>query len=259
MTIQEIIDAIVAAVPEFSRPQTVDTLKVGDPAQECTGIVVTFLATVEVIRRAVEANANLIISHESPFFHHADDAPWTEDLELYRAKRHLLDEHRIAIWRFHDYLHTLRPDPTVAGLAQELGWEAYLKEGWHYQIPATTVGDLATLIKAKLDLPYVRVVGRLGMPCKNISIMPGFMGDKGQIGALDQPDIDVSICGEVHEWETAEYARDAMQLDRHKALILIGHAASEEPGMRWIIPWLQEHLPGQTITYVPTGQFLRVV
>jgi putative NIF3 family GTP cyclohydrolase 1 type 2 len=38
-----------------------------------------------------------------------------------------------------------------------------------------------------------------------------------------------------------------------KGLIVIGHAASEEPGMRLIIPWLQERLPGVSIQFVPTG------
>jgi len=35
--------------------------------------------------------------------------------------------------------------------------------------------------------------------------------------------------------QTSEYARDAAHLGLGQALILAGHAASEEPGTRWII------------------------
>jgi hypothetical protein len=38
---------------------------------------------------------------------------------------------------------------------------------------------------------------------------------------------------------------------------VLGHAASEEPGMRAIIPWLQARIPGVPITFVPTGRLLR--
>lgn len=35
--------------------------------------------------------------------------------------------------------------------------------------------------------------------------------------------------------------------------VKLGHAVSEEPGMRVIIPWLQEGVPGVPIQFVPTG------
>lgn len=61
------------------------------------------------------------------------------------------------------------------------------------------------------------------------------------------------ICGEIHEWETSEFARDALRLKHNKALIVIGHAASEESGIRGVIPWLQMHLPDVPIHFVSTN------
>jgi len=61
------------------------------------------------------------------------------------------------------------------------------------------------------------------------------------------------VAGKIHEWETSEYARDASHLGFNKGLIVIGHLASEEPGMKWMIPWLQERLPGTVIHFVLTG------
>ena len=73
------------------------------------------------------------------------------------------------------------------------------------------------------------------------------------IRALGHPDVEVLLCGEIHEWETSEYVRDALRLGHRKALVVFGHAASEEAGMQEIVPWLQARLPRVVITFVPTG------
>ena len=79
ITIQQAIDAIISAVPGAAVPgtppqDTVDTVKIGDPAQPLTGIVTTFLATVEVIEQASQLGANLIITHEPIFYNHRDES-----------------------------------------------------------------------------------------------------------------------------------------------------------------------------------------
>jgi hypothetical protein len=61
------------------------------------------------------------------------------------------------------------------------------------------------------------------------------------------------IVGEVSEWETAEYIRDANLLGSKIALIVLGHALSEEPGMEWLVEWLQPKLPGTKIIHIPSG------
>jgi putative NIF3 family GTP cyclohydrolase 1 type 2 len=73
------------------------------------------------------------------------------------------------------------------------------------------------------------------------------------MGSLGEAGADVLVTGEIHEWEVSEYVRDAAYLGYKKSLIVIGHAASEEPGLRWIIPWLEDRLPGVVIHFVPTG------
>ena len=49
--------------------------------------------------------------------------------------------------------------------------------------------------------------------------------------ALRPESVELLIAGEASEWETVEYVRDASAQGRHKALILLGHEVSEEPGM----------------------------
>jgi len=65
----------------------------------------------------------------------------------------------------------------------------------------------------------------------------------------------VLLTGETREWETVEYARDAVEQKRRKALIIIGHVASEEAGMAACAAWLQTFLPAALpITYISTPE-----
>jgi len=258
ITIQHAIDTIIAAVGAAPPPDTVDTIKIGDPTQPLTGIVTTFLATVEVIEQASQLGANLIITHEPIFYNHRDETDWLAlaGNPVYAAKRRLIEQQRVVIWRFHDLLHTLQPDPTVAGLLDELEWIACaLPEQLHLcRIPPMPLRQLADWVKTRLRIETLRVVGDLDMTCQGVAILPGCPGRGAQIGVLAQPEVDVVITGEISEWETSEYARDATRLGQGKGLLVLGHAASEEPGMRWVTPWLQARLPGVDIRFVPTGK-----
>lgn len=261
MTIQEAIAAIVAGIPGAPFPDTVDTVKIGDTTQPITGIFVTFLTNIEIIRQAIQQNINFIITHEPTFYNHRDETDWLADDAVYQTKRRLLAEHNIVVWRFHDYLHTLQPDITIVGMCRELGWEAYMHPAEYYrcQIPPTTLGELVAYLKSRLGLATVRVVGDLAMPCQHIAVLPGFPPHHIQMGLFGHPEVEVLICGEVHEWETSEYARDAGLLGQRKALVVMGHAASEEPGMKWIIPWIESRLPGVPIQFIPTGQLFQAI
>jgi hypothetical protein len=61
------------------------------------------------------------------------------------------------------------------------------------------------------------------------------------------------ICGEINEWETSEYIRDAFYQGRKVALVVLGHSVSEEPGMQWLVPVLQQKVPGVPITHLVSG------
>ncbi|MBN1248680.1 MAG: Nif3-like dinuclear metal center hexameric protein [Anaerolineae bacterium] len=254
ITIQDVIDRILDRIPGGRLAETVDTVKCGDPAQEVTGIVTTFLASQAVIERAAALGANFIITHEPTFYNHLDETEALADDSIYQAKRRLLDEHSIVVWRFHDHWHRHEPDGIEIGVVRALGWESYVNgDGPTITIPETTVGDLARYVKQALDIDTVRVVGDPAMPCRNVSLMVGAAPAKWQLAALGRDDVDVMLAGEVREWETSEYARDAVFQGRPKALIVLGHAKSEEPGMAYLVEWLQPLVPGVTITHVPVG------
>ena len=254
-SIQQVVHNILLAIPGAPMEETVDTFKAGDPAQEVTGIVTTFLASCQVIQRAIDLGANLIITHEPTYYNHLDEVGWLKGDPVYEAKRRLIEENKIVIWRFHDHWHMHRPDGILTGLVKELGWEDYAdaENLAIYNVPPVSLRDLAVSLKERLGMRTVRAVGNLDMICHRAGLVPGALAGEAQIAFLGRENIDVLICGELHEWEVPEYVRDAVAQGKKKAVIVLGHANSEEAGMKWLVEWLRSRLPGVPITHVPVG------
>lgn len=253
MTVQEVIDLIIGAVPGGRLQNTVDTVKLGDAGKQVTGVVTTFLATYAVLRRAAELNANLVITHEPTFYNHHDEVDWLDGDPVYQAKRKMAERHGIVVWRFHDYWHRHQPDGIQQGFLQQFNrdWTADPEDQYLYTVPNTTLAQLAANLKGDLELERVRVVGQPEMPVSRVGFLLGAVGGRRQIEMLSRSDIDVLVVGEVNEWESSEYVRDAVDAGINKGLVILGHANSEEPGMGWFADWLQERLPAVKVTHVP--------
>jgi putative NIF3 family GTP cyclohydrolase 1 type 2 len=253
-TVREIIDVILKDIPGAPFKETVDTLKSGSETQVVTGIVTTMFATVAVIEEAAKRRANFIIAHEPTFYNHLDDTNWVAQNNVVKQKQELLKRHNITVWRFHDYWHTHRPDGVGYGVLQKTGWLQYYKPGeMIVKVPAASLQDIVNTLKRSLGIEHLRVIGDLSQSCERIALMPGAAGGQRQVAVVEKEKPDVLIVGEVHEWETAEYIRDARQLGAKTALIVLGHSQSEEPGMEYLVNWLQPKLPGLPITHIASG------
>lgn len=252
LIIQDVIDLLIesaAGGPE----QTVDTIKIGDASRPLAGVVTTMFATLPVIRRTAELGANFIIAHEPTFYNHLDESDWLGEDDVFQSKRRLIDRHGIVLWRFHDYLHRFRPDGILQGVLEQLEWRALCGDDDVCTIPEISLRDLTAYVKRRLSLQAPRVVGDPAMVVRRVGMLPGAWGGRRQIEMLGRAGVDAIICGEVNEWEAAEYARDARDQGRPKALIVTGHVASEEPGMRWLADWLRPQVRGITVTHLPSG------
>ncbi|MFD0794429.1 Nif3-like dinuclear metal center hexameric protein [Mucilaginibacter litoreus] len=254
-TVQQVIDIILKAGNLNPAAGTVDTIKAGNADQPVTGIVTTMFATTDVINQAVKLGANFIIAHEPTFYNHTDDKDLVKDNPVVKEKLDLLNRHKITVWRFHDGLHSLNPDPVGYGFLQKTGWLKYYKdEQYSIQIPAVSLQQMVQHLKKSLGIQHVRVIGDLNLQCRKVTVIPGAAGGKWQMSAVVADNPDVLIVGEVSEWETAEFIRDSNAQGRKKALIILGHALSEEPGMECLVSWLQPKLPGIKITHIASGE-----
>jgi putative NIF3 family GTP cyclohydrolase 1 type 2 len=254
-SIADVIETIVSAIAGAPRTNTVDVVKAGDPTQPCTGVVTSFLGTLDVLRQAKKLGANLVISHEPVFYSHQDKIDWLAGDRVYESKRRFIDESRLVVWRAHDTWHTLKPDPVTMGTLALLGWERYAKAGAEHlcEIPATSVAALAAELKRKLGSHGGRFVGDPALGVRRVALNVGAAGGETHLRTLRQTDVDALVVGELHEWETSEYVRDSNAAGWPKAVIVVGHEASEEAGMRVLADWLRPRVPGLTVTHLPAG------
>ena len=255
-TARQVVEKIKLQIGAPVGPNTVDTFKAGDPDTPVTGIATTFLDTYDVLRQAVAEGANLIITHEPTFYNHLDETDFLKGDPVFEQKMAYIREHHLVIWRFHDQWHWRKPDGIVQGFIQAVGWEKYRRpyEQNAFTLPPTTVGQLAADLRDKLNSRSIRIVGDPGLRVTDVAYLPGASGENKEIKELGRDDVQVLVAGEAREWETVEYVRDAAAEGRRKALILLGHEVSEEPGMEYCARWLRPLFPSLPVTFIPAGE-----
>ncbi|MBV8389900.1 MAG: Nif3-like dinuclear metal center hexameric protein [Mucilaginibacter sp.] len=251
-TVKQIIDLFMKQVPGAPFPNTVDTLKSGSMDTVVTGIVTTMFATIDVIRKTIDLGANFIIVHEPTFYNHLDATEWIKDDDVLQYKIDLLNKHDIAIWRNHDTIHQLKPDGVTKGVLEQLEWQQYAGKDIPniLTFPPTSLKDLITHAKDKLHIEKVRFIGDPNQSCTKVLFIPGAAGGTRQIQSIGKVKPDVLFCGEIAEWETAEYVRDARAKGDNISLVVLGHIASEEPGSAFMFQWLRDNVPSVKATHI---------
>ncbi len=256
-TAQEVIAAIQEHVGVPWKTQTVDTFKAGNPETRVTGIAVTMMATLDVLQRAAAKGANLVITHEPTFYNHLDRPEGMDENDaVWKEKREFIEKNGLVVWRFHDHWHLRTPDGILAGVVKSLGWEKYQSaENPHlFTVPEITLEKLAADVAKQLDTPVLRVVGNPAMKVTKLALSPGSAGFERETHALEMENVEVLLVGETREWETVEYAADAVAEGKRKALIVIGHVPSEQAGMEECARWLKIFVKNVPVEFVPTKQ-----
>ena len=256
LTARQVIEKIKLEIGAPVDPNTVDTFKAGDPETPVTAIATTFMDTYEVLREAVAMHANLIITHEPTFYNHLDKTEFLKGDPVFEQKMAYIREHHLVIWRFHDQWHWRKPDGIIEGFTQAVGWQKYRRpyEQNTFTLPPTAVGQLAAELQDKLNSRSIRIVGDPLLRVTNVAYLPGSSGENKEIKELERDDVQVLLVGETPEWETIAYVRDAVAEGRQKALILLGHEVSEEPGMEYCARWLRPLFPSVPVTFIPAGE-----
>jgi len=248
--------------------KTRDKVLYGNPEKECTGIVTSCWASVDVIRKAHELGANLIIVHEALFWNHGDHIDWLAEQgnKTFLDKKKLLDDTGIVVWRNHDYVHSGIPmngsyvDGIFYGVMKEIGWEEYLIDDisrpMMFEIPEKTAAEVGKELQEKFGLNGIKVIGDLNAKVKRVSFMMHIMGngDNEAITRVDKNDIDLLLCLELIDFTVSEYIRDSSMLGYAKAILAIGHFNIEEPGMAYMVNYIPEAI-GEDLpcTFVKSG------
>ena len=239
----------------FKPEITCDTIKAGDANKEIKKLALTMFATVDVVKRAKEWGADMLIVHEPTYYDHMDvmiDTPVT------RAKQALIEESGITIFRYHDCMHARTVDQITEGELHYLGLTGKVE---HTPYSASyilnsdkeiTALEMAKLMERELGIKRVRIAGSLNYKSKRIAACFGTPG--GVFELLCDDTVDMVLTGEACEWKLAEYARDAALLGVNKSLIVMGHICSERDGMRLLTERMKERYPELDVKYIECGE-----
>ena len=250
-----VIELIIKNTGAPTLPKTVDVIKAGDPQTAVKGIVTTMFATMEVMKKAVEMKCNLIIAHEPLYYNHLDETKQFQNDPVFLEKQQYIKDNGLVIWRFHDYIHMMKPDGISMGMIEKLGWKKYTENGSldRFTLPETTLNELLKYLKQRFPGSAFYVIGDADMKVSKIAFDCGAPGSMAHIRDLQDKNTDVVIAGESPQWETYEYARDAVSQGRKKAVIFIGHINSEEAGMDYCATWLKGFIKDIPVQFVESG------
>ena len=252
----QVIERIKANVGVPWRAQTVDNIIAGSAETRVKGIATTMMATLDVVQRAAAAGKNMVITHEPTYYSHQDRIDQLTNDATYQFKLDFLRKNDMAVFHFHDHWHARRPDGIAAGMARELGWEqnADPQNPRQFTFPGTPLARLASDMQSRLKIRTMRVVGDPRMAVKRVAASWGNVSQFPGIPLLAQPEVDVLVVGETHEWELVEYAQDMIASGKKKALILMGHVVSEQSGMKLCAEWLRSFVTEVPIEFIAAAE-----
>ena len=255
LTAEQVIATIIKNTGSSTIPNTVDVIKEGDPKTPVEGIITCMFATMDVLKQAIAKNCNLIVVHEPLYYNHLDDTKALQNDQVFLEKQRFITDHKLVIWRFQDYIHSMKPDGIETGMITKLGWKDYLVKGTSNQFvfPETTLKELLKSLKQVFPKNAFYVVGNPDMKLTNVRLAAGAPGSARHISLLENKNVDVVIGGEAQQWETYEYMRDAVEQGKNKAVIFLGHINSEEAGMDFCATWLKSFIKDVPVYFVEGG------
>jgi len=240
----------------------VDGFRAGDADVEVTGIVIAARASTPVLQRAVALGANIVISR-SPFLGDAQDRSVARPEQALAEKIQLIRNHKLAVLRLQDPRTGPAGVSIAAALPEAIGLsqpkqDVNLAEGLIYETTPTRILDLVRRVKATLPTQTVRLVGDARAAITGVAVATETSRPNGLAPLISRRDVNLLICGEVHETETTPYVMDAIALGQSKAMLMVGSIAMEEPAARRLTDWLRT-ITNKQVTYVPSEEGLREV
>ena len=253
MKVADIISTVTEGAYEITG-DTCDTIKAGDPEKEIKKLGITMFATVDVVREAVKRGIDMLIVHEPTYYDHMDvirKNPVTD------AKKSLIENSGIVIYRYHDRMHFRDIDQIPEGEIHYMGLKGKILKtpysaSYIFECDTPiTAGELSEIMKNDLGIKHLRVAGELNK--KSTRFGACFGTPSGVFDLLCDENIEIVMTGEACEWALAEYARDACALGFNKTLMVMGHIPSERDGMRLLAKRLSNKLPID-VEYIECGE-----
>jgi len=238
--------------PWVDPKRTVDTFKIGDPAQAITKAGVCWYPSIETIRAAHEAGCNVLITHEPTFWNHTDPPGGWRDKDPGLAKRKFLEATGMVVLRAHDSWDNWPEIGIRDAWARFLGFEKRVYASSEnnffgiYEVPKKPLRAFAQYVANKIKPLGEESVQVIGDPQRIVS--------KPAIGVgCITPDVDIIEAGAdvlivcydgASYWATRERLHEA-----GAAIITVEHGTTEMPGLESLCEHLAEKFPEITFQY----------
>lgn len=250
MKIKNIIEFLESQGDWVNRHFTRDHILIGTDETEIKSVIVCWVATLDVINKAVKNDCHLIISHENPFYMASTSLP-TVVLHAQKEKMKLLNDNNITIYRCHD-LWDLYPKYGVRDQwAKTLGFDFDLKKSNKFLCYADNI-NLTTEQLAhhviKCIKPYyqfgIELIGNKDKVIKKVGIGTGACTD---IFEMYENNVDACIVSDdgINNWVNVQWA-----MDHNLPLLVINHLTSEAPGIKELSNYLSKHFTDIQFEYI---------
>lgn len=251
MKIQDIINCLESQGEWVNRDCTRDHILIGDTQIDIDQVYVCWVATLDVIEKAIENNCHFIITHENLFYMNGTTVP-TAILDAQRKKMDLLEDHHITVYRCHD-LWDLYPELGVRDQWASLlelpfdsapSSKSFLRVSQKFDMTVCQLAQhIAKCIEA-YDEFGVEVIGNLDQKVHCLGIGTGACTDVVEMVKLGADICLVSDDG-INNWVHTQWA-----MDHHIPLIVINHLTSEAPGIEKLSEYLSEKFPTIQFEYI---------
>jgi len=298
MTAQEVALRIEEHFGTAWKSSGADGFKAGEPKTVVTGIATAWTPTFDVLRQAVKAKQNLVIAMHGPYWATggggggrprpsariqatAPSAPRpaaraaaqppalvVESTELYGEKKKFIEDNGLVIWRFNENWQSLPGQYRLRGLGTALGWQGHVDAAATervaqvgaavYALPSASLGSLVGAIKRGQGWNSIRVLGDPNAKISRVALRPGYLLVPDAMQLVRDTKVDAVVCGESCEWEAFPFFADWVTAGWGKAFIMLGYAASEDPGAQAMAGWMKPLFPGLNISALRCGEPFQV-
>ena len=236
----------------YALPGDRNGLEFGSAENEVDNIVVCWSPTLDVIKKAVKLNANLIVAHEWLIYEYLGNKWITKELPKNEKKTNmerisLLTKHGIAVLKYHSNWD-MAPGGVADSFGKYLGFKNLVYSAGLarvYREAPMKLSELAELVRDRLEIPCLRVIGDLNREFSYIGTAPGGLGQIfTYTDEFANTKTEVVIFGETLAYSEI-YTSESGYL-----CIITSHEASEMPGMKKLTSLLQTRFPRIKVTFV---------
>lgn len=250
MRCSDIDDHFRARAPWVDGNDTLDGFKYGYHDRKVTGIAVCWQALRESIEEARDLDCNLLITHESLFYTSRDDDEGQKNTEPGLAKRLLLDDAGITVYRCHDAWDVFPGIGIVdawsefLGLGKPVGTQKFYNL---HEIPTLMAWELVQIITERvkeLGQQAIEFTGDMHAAVDRVAVGTGAITDFRVMHAMGADFLVGTDDGFRHTREGA-WARDL-----GLPYCVVNHATAEIPGLLNLVTYLKEQFPDVPVKFV---------